>query len=196
MFKLCVAIVVFGCLATLIEGQARPSYYQQQQYNQLRQPYYQQNRYQPGYLQGGRFGQQQRPGYYNPNSYNKNYLNNYYNRPSAAFVPLGAISNEGLAKTVVEQNDIRPDGSYEYVYETENGIRGEERNIPKSLKSGETSSNTEGSYGYTSPEGLRVLVNYVADEEGFRPVLSYSGNGAEQFINSPEPSSVIINKKP
>ncbi|XP_055920321.1 larval cuticle protein LCP-22 [Eupeodes corollae] len=195
MFKLCVAIAVIGCMASLAEGQnyfgqqgARLPFYQQQQYQQIRQPFYQQNRFQPSYYS------QQRPNYYNPNAYNRNFLSNYYNRPGA-FLPQRVITNDGLARTIYHSKNARPDGSYEYNYQTENGISGEERNVPKSLRSGETSGNAEGSYGYTSPEGLKVVVNYQADEDGFRPVLSYGGNGAAQLLNNPEPSSVVLNRR-
>ncbi|XP_023314752.1 endocuticle structural glycoprotein SgAbd-2-like [Trichogramma pretiosum] len=68
-----------------------------------------------------------------------------------------------------QTNDIYPDGSYAYSYETENGIAHQEQgvaNIP-----GETGyvPAVQGSYGYTAPDGTPIVITYVADQNGFQP---------------------------
>ncbi|CAB0033986.1 unnamed protein product [Trichogramma brassicae] len=53
-----------------------------------------------------------------------------------------------------QTNDIYPDGSYAYSYETENGIAHQEQG---------------GSYGYTAPDGTPYVITYVADQNGYQP---------------------------
>lgn len=56
---------------------------------------------------------------------------------------------------------MNPDGTYNYAYETSNGISANEE--------GEGGVSATGSFSYVSPEGETVQVNYVADENGFQP---------------------------
>lgn len=56
---------------------------------------------------------------------------------------------------------VNPDGTYNYAYETSNGISANEE--------GEGGVSATGSFSYVSPEGETVQVNYVADENGFQP---------------------------
>ncbi|XP_017468845.1 PREDICTED: pupal cuticle protein Edg-78E-like [Rhagoletis zephyria] len=58
-------------------------------------------------------------------------------------------------------NDLRPDGSYNYAYETSNRIQAEE--------SGVGSSYASGSYSYISPEGQPIQLSYTANENGYQP---------------------------
>ncbi|CAH0558100.1 unnamed protein product [Brassicogethes aeneus] len=62
-------------------------------------------------------------------------------------------------------NDIKPDGSYNYAYETGNHIYAEEAGY---LKDPDTIL-AQGQYQYTSPEGQTIRLAYTADENGFRP---------------------------
>ncbi|XP_076269447.1 larval cuticle protein LCP-22-like [Rhynchophorus ferrugineus] len=68
-------------------------------------------------------------------------------------------------------SDIKPDGSYRYSYQTENGIVAQERGYQRYLPSG-AGTVARGSYRYTSPEGRPIVVSYVADQNGFRPISS------------------------
>lgn len=54
-----------------------------------------------------------------------------------------------------------------YRYETENQIKQQEVGEQKILGNEQTNS-VRGSYSYITPEGQRVSVNYIADENGFR----------------------------
>ncbi|KAJ8979017.1 hypothetical protein NQ317_003120, partial [Molorchus minor] len=66
------------------------------------------------------------------------------------------------------ENDARPDGSYQYAYDTENGISAQESGQVKAVGN-EAVINVQGAFQYTSPEGLPVRVQYIADENGFQP---------------------------
>lgn len=60
-----------------------------------------------------------------------------------------------------------PDGSYQYGYETGNGISVQESGYIKNLgvKDAETQV-AQGSYSYTGPDGVPVSIQYTADENG------------------------------
>lgn len=73
------------------------------------------------------------------------------------------------------------DGSYSYDYATGNGISAQETG---SLKNADTLS-AQGSYSYTGPDGVTYSVQYVADENGFRPV------GAHLPTPPPIPEAIL-----
>nr|CAH7760760.1 unnamed protein product [Callosobruchus chinensis] len=78
---------------------------------------------------------------------------------------------ESVAPIVKYDSDVREDGSYEYSYETGNGIAAQESGVQRPVPPiGELGTAAQGSYSYTSPEGVPVSVSYVADENGFRAV--------------------------
>ncbi|XP_011186082.1 pupal cuticle protein Edg-78E isoform X2 [Zeugodacus cucurbitae] len=58
-------------------------------------------------------------------------------------------------------NEVNPDGSYNYAYDTSNRIQVQE--------SGVGSSYASGSYSYISPEGQPIQLSYTADENGYQP---------------------------
>ena len=62
------------------------------------------------------------------------------------------------------------DGSYQYVYETGNGINADEQGSVKNAGSESEASVAQGSFSYTSPEGTPIQISYIADENGFQPV--------------------------
>nr|XP_017014529.2 LOW QUALITY PROTEIN: pupal cuticle protein Edg-78E [Drosophila takahashii] len=57
--------------------------------------------------------------------------------------------------------DITPEGSYNYAYETSNGIAAQE--------SGYGGAHANGGFSWYSPEGELVQIQYVADENGYQP---------------------------
>ncbi|ALC45071.1 Cpr67Fa1, partial [Drosophila busckii] len=83
---------------------------------------------------------------------------------AAAFVACAYAQYDHQA-TSSQSQDIRPDGSYQYKYETSNGIAGQEAGV-----GGEYAN---GGYSYYSPEGQLVQVAYVADGNGFQPQGSH-----------------------
>ncbi|XP_055838437.1 endocuticle structural glycoprotein ABD-4-like [Episyrphus balteatus] len=83
--------------------------------------------------------------------------------PQRADEPIAIVSQE---------SNIEPDGSYQYKYETANGIKGEETGTLKKATSADTSDViiAQGSSSYTSPEGNLISLTYTADDvNGFVP---------------------------
>ncbi|XP_062547383.1 endocuticle structural glycoprotein ABD-4-like [Armigeres subalbatus] len=79
---------------------------------------------------------------------------------------------EAEAEIVSQDSNIDPDGSYQYSYETANGIRGQEQGTLKRANSPDTSDVivAQGSITYTAPDGQVISLSYAADDEnGFQP---------------------------
>lgn len=72
----------------------------------------------------------------------------------------------------LDNNPNQGDGSYSYAYETGNGIAAQERGFLKGIGP-EGAQEADGSFSYTAPDGQRISLQYVADENGFRPVGSH-----------------------
>ncbi|XP_047514888.1 endocuticle structural glycoprotein SgAbd-2-like [Pieris napi] len=68
-----------------------------------------------------------------------------------------------------QTQELNPDGSYQWSYETGNGIAAQEQGYLKNagIKDAEAQV-AQGSFSYTSPEGVPISLNYIADENGFR----------------------------
>ena len=66
-------------------------------------------------------------------------------------------------------NQQNHDGSYNYAFETGNGISAHEEGYVKNagVKDGEIQVQ-QGYFSYTSPEGHPISIQYVADENGFQ----------------------------
>ncbi|KAG7176963.1 cuticle protein AM1159-like [Homarus americanus] len=85
----------------------------------------------------------------------------------ACLVALAAAAprpDEDEAKILVDERQATADGNFNYRYETENGISEDRLGTPGS----EGQSNMQGTFSYTSPEGVFVIVTYIADEFGFK----------------------------
>lgn len=59
------------------------------------------------------------------------------------------------------ENNNNGDGTYNYLYETGDGINAQEQ--------GTGGVGAEGGFSYTSPEGQLIQITYTADEHGFHP---------------------------
>uniref|UniRef100_A0A182JMG3 Uncharacterized protein n=1 Tax=Anopheles atroparvus TaxID=41427 RepID=A0A182JMG3_ANOAO len=80
--------------------------------------------------------------------------------------------SDAEAEIIQQDNNIEPDGTYQYSYETANGIRGQETGTLKRANSPDTSDVivASGSVSYTAPDGSLIELNYSADDEnGFQP---------------------------
>jgi len=63
-----------------------------------------------------------------------------------------------------------PDGSYNYNYETGNGIQAEEEGHLNNVGTdNKVVAVVRGSFSYTDSEGKIYKISYVADENGFQP---------------------------
>lgn len=61
-----------------------------------------------------------------------------------------------------------------YSYETSNGIAAQQEGVSRNF-GGEpplAAVVSQGSFSYTSPEGVPILITYTADENGFQPSVS------------------------
>lgn len=96
--------------------------------------------------------------------------------PIEAPVPILRQSSEGP----------NPDGSYNYSYETANGIQAQEVGYLKNAGSTAEAQEAQGSYAYTAPNGEIVQVTYVANEHGFQPQGSHIPEIPPQILRALE----------
>ncbi|XP_072940188.1 uncharacterized protein [Epargyreus clarus] len=75
------------------------------------------------------------------------------------------------AETIKSGYDINPDGSYNYFYETNNGIAAQQQGTPRNFGGNPplVPDVAQGSFSWVSPEGKTISVTYVADENGYQP---------------------------
>lgn len=59
-------------------------------------------------------------------------------------------------------------------FETENGITAEESGKIDNVGAENEGLKTQGFYEYTGDDGIKVRVDYTADENGFVPVVSFA----------------------
>ncbi|CAD7090709.1 unnamed protein product [Hermetia illucens] len=74
-------------------------------------------------------------------------------------------------------NDVSPDGSYRWSFDTSNGIAAQEQGVGGVQAAGAAS--------HTSPEGIPIQLSYTADENGFHP------EGAHLPQPPPIPAAII-----
>ncbi|XP_042241707.1 cuticle protein AMP1A-like isoform X2 [Homarus americanus] len=72
------------------------------------------------------------------------------------------------AQTVVDERQDDGDGNFYYRFEASNSITEERQGTPGV----EGQSNMQGSYFFTHPDGTVTVVNFIADENGYRVVDS------------------------
>lgn len=80
-------------------------------------------------------------------------------------------------------------GSYAYSFDTSNGIRVEESGVQKRFRHEDSSEEqfgtvSKGRYSFTFPDDTIMTVNWVADENGYQPKITYS----TPIIHLPEPN--------
>ena len=92
----------------------------------------------------------------------------------ATAVPLGLYSSTTPIPILRQNADgPNPDGSYNYNYETANGIQAQEIGYLNYRGTQAESREAQGSYSYTAPNGEIISVSYVANENGFQPQGSH-----------------------
>lgn len=142
--------MVMTCLATAADTN-NPGFYNRVQYKP-----------------GQHYDEQNNRRYYKNREINnrRRYYDNFYNKYNPDVAPQEA--------RVVEQSvePIQEDGSYSYMYETENGIHNEAHGTPVTLDNGDRAQKVEGAFSFVTPEGIRVGIRYVADENGYRPIIT------------------------
>ncbi|XP_046665453.1 endocuticle structural glycoprotein SgAbd-1-like [Homalodisca vitripennis] len=75
-------------------------------------------------------------------------------------------SSYGPGSPSSQSDKYRPDGSFSYSYNTDNGISTNVKGYQKNV-AGKQGQAMEGQYSYTSPEGRPILTLWYADETGF-----------------------------
>ncbi|XP_055696301.1 cuticle protein 19.8 isoform X8 [Lutzomyia longipalpis] len=108
--------------------------------------------------------------------FKNNYYNHYnpfhyrhpqvYTAPTFEYHPTAkyAYKTAEAAAPILKMNtESHPDGSYNYEYETGNGIRAVESSLQNGLE-----HIVRGSYSYVAPDGKTYTVHYIADRNGYR----------------------------
>jgi len=99
------------------------------------------------------------------NRFNNNNNNRQYNQQQQ-----NNYSPQNVVPIVSYNNDLNPDGSFQWSYQTGDGISANAQGSvrPSATRDAENPVSTavQGSYSYTSPEGQVITVNYIADENG------------------------------
>nr|XP_022917615.1 pupal cuticle protein-like [Onthophagus taurus] len=88
-----------------------------------------------------------------------------------AFVVV-AFGESPNIRILYQRQEIDPNHSYNWAYETEHGIKANEEGSLYTVANSQPDVEilkAEGAYSYTSPEGKEVQITYVADENGFQP---------------------------
>ncbi|KAM0724993.1 Larval cuticle protein LCP-17 [Formica fusca] len=95
---------------------------------------------------------------------------------TATIAAPGAVDDSVLAKSLNQIPVVRqaldgpnPDGSYNYSYETGNGIQAQEEGHLNNVGTDQEALEARGSYSYTDNEGNTFQISYVANENGFQP---------------------------
>lgn len=69
---------------------------------------------------------------------------------------------------VRSESQVNGDGSYQYTYETGNGIIAEEKGDLKTVGD-QQAIEVQGQFQYPGADGNNIQLTYVADENGFQP---------------------------
>ncbi|EDW60842.1 uncharacterized protein Dvir_GJ20635 [Drosophila virilis] len=93
----------------------------------------------------------------------------------AAALPVAPNPDDVKAEVVSRKDDIRPDG-FDASLDTTNHITRAE--------SGDEHGNIHGSFAWISPEGEKIEISYVADENGYQP------QGASLPVPPPIPAEI------
>ncbi|CAK1580055.1 unnamed protein product [Parnassius mnemosyne] len=109
---------------------------------------------------------------------------------SAAFALVSADvsqivrNDESQAPILKSDYEINPEGSFQYAYETGNGISAQAQGTVLNPNTDAASLEIQGAARYTSPEGEPVELTYVANEKGYQPSGSH--------IPQPQPIPELI----
>ncbi|XP_050351165.1 larval cuticle protein LCP-17-like [Nymphalis io] len=92
---------------------------------------------------------------------------------AAADVSHVVRSDESQAPIVRSNYEIHPEGHFEYAQETGNGIVSQAQGVVKNPNSENAALEVKGSVRYNAPDGTPVNLEYISDENGYRPTGSH-----------------------
>ncbi|XP_064541562.1 larval cuticle protein 65Ag1-like [Drosophila montana] len=86
----------------------------------------------------------------------------------ALFAVALAAPGDSEAQVLRSDSDVGPE-SFNYAYETSNGISEQAAGQLKNIGSENEAIAVQGSYSFVADDGQTYTINYVADENGFQP---------------------------
>ncbi|XP_034250418.1 endocuticle structural glycoprotein SgAbd-2-like [Thrips palmi] len=87
---------------------------------------------------------------------------------------------------IKQESKINDDGSFQWSYETGNGIAASEQGSLKNAGNPETEAlSVQGQFSYTADDGTPIQLQYLADENGFQP------QGAHLPTPPPTPEAIL-----
>ncbi|XP_019867105.2 endocuticle structural glycoprotein SgAbd-4-like [Aethina tumida] len=90
--------------------------------------------------------------------------------PQGRYRPVPNASPGQIIRIISQTQDgPNVDGSYQWSYESENGIRAQERGQVKGQGPEGGIMDAQGDFSYTAPDGTPIALQYVANEGGFQP---------------------------
>ncbi|KAI8428874.1 hypothetical protein MSG28_007513 [Choristoneura fumiferana] len=84
-------------------------------------------------------------------------------------VAVAAPQAQDVIPIVSQSSEINPDGSYQYAFQTGNGINTQEKGALKNIGAEEPALQVEGQSSWTSEDGQPIQLTYIANENGFQP---------------------------
>ncbi|ENN74424.1 hypothetical protein YQE_09008, partial [Dendroctonus ponderosae] len=90
------------------------------------------------------------------------------------------------AQIIRSESDISPEGSYQFAYETDNGISAQEQGNIQPQGPEQASKSVTGQFQFLTPENEQIQISYVADENGYQP----TGNA----LPTPPPIPIAIQR--
>lgn len=80
-----------------------------------------------------------------------------------------AAPAEDHAQILRYENEQSEDHSYNFAFDTSDGISRQEQAELKNVGAEDEAMVVRGSFSYTGDDGIVYTINYIADENGFRP---------------------------
>lgn len=91
---------------------------------------------------------------------------------NAALRPIAPVLGQDVAAQIVRSESVVNPDSFQYAYETSNGIQAKAGGQLKQVGS-ESAVVHNGDYSYTAPDGQQYALTYVADENGYQPTVRF-----------------------
>ncbi|XP_075989931.1 larval cuticle protein LCP-17-like isoform X2 [Anticarsia gemmatalis] len=83
------------------------------------------------------------------------------------------LNPDQTAKIIKHDLDVGVEGNYQWAIETENGIKASESGQLVNAGSEDAAEAVQGDASWTSPEGEKIQLSYVADANGYQPQGSH-----------------------